>query len=114
MNNILRYYCDVKREANDLDKRIRKLSYNADRVIEIRDSLKKLECEYFAKYNELLAEQLRIEKLIGTLEPVERQIVRYRYFDGMRWQAVFRKIHYSQKQTFRIHDNIIKKLNRMV
>ena len=66
------------------------------------------------KYKSLLkrieSKRLEIEELIEALEPTERMLIRYRFFDGMKWEAVFKKMCYSRTQTFRIYTEILKKL----
>lgn len=105
-NNILMQYQTLKRESNDIAKRIRKCKYNSD-------SEKKLKEEYNRQYDKLCERQLNIEKMIDKLEPTERLLIRLRYFDNMKWDKIFKIIHYSQKQTFRIHDKAIRKLNKL-
>ena len=103
-------YRDMKREADDIFKRICKYR-NAKGEIKDWDSIKSLEEKYCELYDQLFTRQLDIENAINTLDSIERTILRYRYIDGMKWEKIFRLIHYSQKQTFRIHKDALKKLN---
>ena len=75
--------------------------------------LEKLREKYQFTLDELCDRQLQIEELIENLEPLEKELIRYRYIDGMKWKDVFDKLGYSQKQTFRIHNKIIEKLEKM-
>lgn len=104
--NILTEYHDIRKELQDLTKRIQQLK-------RISEGTAELEEEYLRQYGKLFAKQFEIEQRIEQLEPVERMLIRYRYFDGMKWEAVCRRINYSDRQTFRLHDKIIKKLNKL-
>lgn len=110
-SSILYQYRDIKREADDIAKRVLKYR-NAKGEIKDWESIKALEEKYCYLYNELFKQQLDIENAIATLDPIERTILRYRYIDGMKWEKIFRLIHYGQKQTFRIHKNALNKLNK--
>lgn len=59
---------------------------------------------------ELAAAQISIEDMIESLEPMERQLMRYRYLDGLTWEEVCVKIGYSWRQTHRMHSIILGKL----
>ena len=70
-----------------------------------------LEQRYRAKLAELLAAQESIEDLIEGLEtPTERDLMRYHYIDGLKWEDVCVRINYSWRQTHRIHSAILDKL----
>lgn len=69
---------------------------------------------YRAKETELAQAQIDIERLIESLDPVERVIARYRYIDGLHWEQICVKISYSWRQTHRIHSEMIDKLAKKV
>lgn len=97
----LRDYIPTKQELIQLEALARKLERNED------DDLAAL---YRVKRQEL-AERLRlIEEALETLGPTERTLMRLRYVEGLSWQAVSMRIHYSWKQTHRIHKNALRKL----
>ena len=97
----LRDYIPTKQELIQLGALARKLERNED------DDLAAL---YREKRQEL-AERLRsVEEALETLGPTERTLMRLRYIEGMSWQAVSMRIHYSWKQTHRIHKNALRKL----
>ena len=59
----------------------------------------------------LLAETEEIERAVGRLEcPVEREIVRMRYIDGLGWDKVADKAGYEERQCYRIHNKALAKL----
>ena len=97
----LRDYIPTKQELIHLEALARKLERNED------DDLAAL---YREKRQEL-AERLRaMEAALETLGPTERTIMRLRYVEGLSWQAVSMRVHYSWKQTHRIHKNALRKL----
>ena len=62
-----------------------------------------LQERYRAQLQRLAAAQTAIETLIESLEPLTRQLMRYRYIDGLRWEEVCGAIGYSWRQTHNIH-----------
>lgn len=75
----------------------------ADRTMELRTY-------YTEKIAELRDEQLRIEKAIDSLDPMARLLLRYKYIDGMTWEAVCCAIGYSWRQTHRLHSEALRQL----
>lgn len=69
-----------------------------------------LQERYQAKIAKLIEQQTDIEDLIETLEPTERRLARFRYIDGMTWEAVCIEMCYSWRQTHRIHGRMLDKL----
>lgn len=69
-----------------------------------------LEERYKAQLDKLVATQLVIEGIIEGLEPTERRLARFRYIDGLTWEAVCERICYSWMQTHRIHGRMLDKL----
>ena len=61
----------------------------------------------------LCEQQLAIEKKIEVLEPLERDLIRCRYFNGLKWEEVQKEVGYAQRQTRRIHDRAIEKLETL-
>lgn len=79
------------------------LTQGVIRLSELRD-------QYRAKEADLAQAQLDIEKMIESLEPVERMIARYRYIDGLQWEQICVKVNYSWRQTHRTHSGMLKHL----
>ena len=65
---------------------------------------------YRAKLQELAAAQALVEDMIEGLEPMERQLMRCRYIDGLTWEEVCVAIGYSWSRTHDIHGGILNKL----
>ena len=97
----LREYQPIKQELTNLEALAYKLERHED------DDLAAL----YREKRQALADQLRtIEAALETLGPTERTLMRLRYIEGLPWQAVSMRIHYSWKQTHVIHKNALRKL----
>ena len=72
-----------------------------------------LQERYRAKLNELEAEQLAIETAIDALDTRARQLIRYRYIDGLTWEEVCVAMSYSWRQTHRLHSAALTALKEM-
>lgn len=79
-----------------------------ERLIFKQDELERL---YQQKLADLIEEQLRVEKAIESLEPVERMLMRCRYIEGLTWEEVAVAISYSWMQMHRIHSRALDKLS---
>lgn len=97
----LREYIPIKQELAAMESLARKLERNED------DDLAAL---YREKRQELAGRLRAMEEALETLGPTERKLMRLRYIEGLSWQAVSMRIHYSWKQTHRIHNNALRKL----
>lgn len=69
-----------------------------------------LEERYKEQIEKLVAAQMAIEDIIEGLEPTERRLARFRYIDGLTWEATCERICYSWMQTHRIHGRMLDKL----
>lgn len=71
--------------------------------MELLDHYRELEAE-------LSAEQLAVERAIDSLPPKARALLRFYYVDGLTWDKVCEKMHYSWTQVHRIHGRALEKL----
>lgn len=62
-----------------------------------------LQERYRKQLEKLARAQSAIEDMIEGLEPMTRQLMRYRYIDGLTWEEVCVAIGYSWRQTHNIH-----------
>lgn len=107
-------YRPIKKEFNDLEKRIDELRKDArspkgisysdmprgrgepissqQRYIEQLEELSDLYEERKAK---LVETQIAIERAISSLPSELRLLMRYRYIDGMRWEEIAETMHIS-------------------
>lgn len=106
----LRNYKDIKKEQHQIEQRLRNLEKRPESDQETLRPLR--EC-YTQKLEALVAAQLEIERVIETLDPIERELVRYRYIDGLDWHVVANRISYSWQQTHRIHARLLEKIKNI-
>lgn len=66
--------------------------------------------KYLQKLEELAAVQSNIEDVIEGLDPTTRQLLRYRYIEGLPWEEVCVAIGYSWRQTHNIHSAALDKI----
>lgn len=98
-------------EAEMTDPRIQTLEQSyEDPMISYVIKRAELIDKYREKRTQLIDAQAEIENMIDNLEPTERQLARYRYFDGMTWEEVCVAMNYSWRQTHRIHSRLIGRL----
>lgn len=74
--------------------------------------IESLEEKYTKLLNELLDKRNDIEDAITDLDILEQKVIRYRYFSGMKWNQISKKIGFAQRQTFRIHSTALEKLSK--
>ena len=101
-------YRQMRQEAQDIERRLRSIERlpEPDRAV-----LEPLRTLYQAKLAEIVVAQVCIENALSKLTPVERSVIRFRYFDGLEWHQVCRRIHYEERQTLRIHARALDKLS---
>lgn len=76
---------------------------NGDALAELVAKRAELLAMYTAKQDWLYDELLAVEAAIGTLPPHLRVLMRYRYIDGLRWEAICGKMNYSWQQIHNLH-----------
>lgn len=128
MTNLYQYK-DVKKEIAHLEHQIRELerirttprqsiitgmptspSHRHDKMDLDLIKMEELIEKYKTLVSDLYDTQLRIENDIEKLDAIERDLMRYRYFDGLKWEDVQKKLFISQKTCFRIHKKALDKL----
>ena len=79
-----------------------------DMLVEQHLALKNLYANKLRELNETL---LDIETAIESLtDATERNLMRLRYIDGLKWEEITLAIGYSWQQTHRIHARALEKL----
>ena len=81
---------------------------NASKLISERKKI------YEAIEAEFLEFQADLEKDMLILTPTERTLVRFKYMDGLKWEAVCGAIGYSWTHTHRIHSAALIKLGEHI
>ena len=121
-------YIDRKYELQQLEQQLKQLevtmtsprnqamdgmphgSGGGDPMASLVAELVGLQDKYKVKMQQLLAAQAEVEDTIEGLEPVERQVMRHRYIEGLPWETVCVVLNYSWRQTHRIHSRALNKL----
>ena len=102
----LRQYRSIKIEASQIQRRIEAMEGRSD-DIGVTEALRDL---YREKLQVLVDCQIRIEKAIEGLNPIEREVLRLRYIDGAEWIDIAETINYEWAQTHRVHARALAKI----
>lgn len=127
----LRRYREVKREARqirDLLEEIESRLYSPKGQLltgmpsapsheggTVTEALIDRHAQLVQMYQEQLArldeEQLAVETAIASLDdPKARQLLRYRYIDGLKWEEVCVRIRYEWSRTHELHGKALQQL----
>lgn len=125
----LKEYIETKREIKIIEEKIeflesKKTSIKSqiitdmprgeaeqDRLGQLLIQIEELIDSYNEKQIKLMKQQTEIENCIDKLDSsLERNIMRYVYFEGMRFEEVSCIIHYSYRTVRRIHKRAIENL----
>ena len=128
----LRNYTSLKKELEQINERIQELEHakysissptwsdmptgghgDHDKIGAMLTRIEEQTEMYWDKYKELLEIQSDIEEKIEKLEPIERTVMRYKYFEGKTFENIADIINYSFMTVRRIHKKSIKKLQKM-
>ncbi len=129
MKEKLIQYCDLKKEIENLEKRIDKIRKQSDLIADVvqngfkghtvirgidwnrQHKLNKLEAVLQERYDKLLDMQTEIEEWINTIDRSDiRQIIERRYIDGMNWIQIQHTMNYDSESTARVkHDRFLEK-----
>lgn len=121
-------YCDLKKEIEDLEKRIDKIHKTTEMVSDTvqngykhravifgvdltrKRKLHAYEDKLQEFYDKLFEEQNKIEDYIETIPKSDiRQIFRYRYIDNMNWKQIQVFMQYRHEDTARKkHDKFLE------
>lgn len=66
--------------------------------------------KYMAKLAELQQTILDAEDAIETLNPIDRRILRYKYFEGLTFEQIAVKMHYSRQGITKRHRQALDRL----
>ena len=130
----LERYCEIKEELKNIELILQELNtqlYNIRRSNisdmpksrgnnytnnKIVNLIKKIDIEkekYIEKYEECFDEYLKMSNIINKFEGLEKRILIERYMYDKTWDDIAKDIGYSRMQVYRIHQNIIKKLENV-
>ena len=105
---------DLERRKRDLRKSFRITQFDAgpkstqnltqNRGLEsVVEALEKLENEFSHLTLTLINRTIFIEALLRRLKPLQRQIIRQRYYDGLEWPSIAKSGHMSLRTVYRVH-----------
>jgi len=125
----LKEYIETKREIKIIEEKIeflesKKTSIKSmviddmpkpepehDRLGELLGEIEELIEQYNKKQLRLMKQQLEIEKCIDKLEDsIDRNIMRLRYLEGMKWEKICVEVNYRWAQIHRHHKSILEKI----
>lgn len=128
----LKQYQSILREMKQIKEKIKELEYSKysikspewndmptggfgtnDKIGKILVAIEEQIEKYWGKYRQLLELQNRIENAISKLDPIEREVLRYRYFNGKKFEEISCIIHYSFRTVRRIHKRALEKLENI-
>lgn len=76
------------------------------------EKVEELEEKIKQAVGELIEIRKEIETVLGQLEDENlRRLMEYRYIDGLTWEQVAEKMHYSWRHTCRLHGEALAKIN---
>ena len=130
----LEKYCNIKLELKNIELILQHLNtqlynirrsnisdmpksrgtnYTHNKIVHL---IKKIDIEkekYIKKYEECFDEYLKMSNIINKFEGLEKRILIERYMYDKTWDDIAKDIGYSRMQAYRIHQNIIKKLENV-
>lgn len=82
-----------------------------DRLGELLGEIEELLNIYNEKQIRLIRQQIKIEEAISKLDDaIDRNIMRLRYFEGMKWERICVEVNYRWAQVHRHHKKILEKI----
>nr|DAY95279.1 MAG TPA: DNA directed RNA polymerase subunit [Caudoviricetes sp.] len=125
----LKEYIETKREIKIIEEKIeylesKKTSIKSmiiddmpkpepeqDRLGQLLGEIEELIELYNEKQSNLIKQQMKIEKCIEKLDSaLERNIMRLRYLESMKWEKICVEVNYSWENVHRIHRKILSKI----
>ena len=86
-------------------------SGKSDPVLRKVEQHEALQAHYDEKLAALAAAQHEVEKMIDSLDPVARKLMRHRYIEGLNWEKVAVAMNYSWRNTHDLHSKALDKLS---
>lgn len=80
----------------------------AEEVVSITDADRQLE----EADREISREMARVRRLIDLTTGREKTVLMYRYLDGLDWEDVAHRTHYSRQHVCRIHGDALRTIYR--
>ena len=85
----------------------------SDKIGEMIANLSNLQTLYIRESNQIMKEMIELEKLMNTLEPIERLMLRKRYVECKPWKQVCVEMNYSYRGILNVHSKALQKLRKV-
>lgn len=117
----LKRYFNVNREIDailqkleTLERRkciLREIDPDGEELLRLRSCIRQSEARIEHSAEELMKIESCIFDMIDALDaPQERQVLAYRYINGMGWREIAEKMHYAEDTLFDWHKKALKHL----
>lgn len=112
--------CEVRARAESISatfsqvkvKGGKKTGSKLERAVE---ELDKWENEILDDIHALVLTKMEVERTIEKLvKPQEREVLELHYLQGLRWEEVCVKMHYSWRYTMKIHARALRNLQQLL
>lgn len=100
----------IENRTAELEK-LYKLSLNSDLVLKAYKSLKE---DLDVKLLEYAEASKKVQGTLEKLNPVEYDIIYSKYIKGLTMEEIADKVMYCRRQTYRYHNNAVKKLEGFI
>lgn len=88
-------------------------SGGGDKVPACVEKIWELERELIAKLSDAVEQRRAIERAIEALPDKQKQLMRYRYIDGMKWEKVAVEMNMEYRWVLRIHGRALQEICKL-
>lgn len=110
LNKPKRLYASIENRTVELEK-LYKLSLSNDLDLKAYKSLKE---DLDVKLLEYAEASKKVQGTLEKLNPVEYDIIYSKYIKGLTMEEIADKVMYCRRQTYRYHNNAVKKLEGFI
>lgn len=97
------------------EKALQTIDPDGDELPKLREYIRQSRARIEHNADELMKIEGRIFDMIDTLDtPQERQVLTYRYINGMSWREIAEKMYYAEDTLFDWHKRALKHLKSTV
>lgn len=88
-------------------------SGGGDKVPACVEKIWELERKLSAKLSDMVEQRQAIERAIESLPDKKKQLMRYRYIDGMKWEKVAVEMNMEYRWVLRIHGRALQEICKL-
>lgn len=88
-------------------------SGGGDKVPACVEKIWELEREFNTKLSDMVEQRQAIERAIESLPNKQKQLMRYRYIDGMKWEKVAVEMNMEYRWVLRIHGRALQEICKL-